>query len=222
MLAIIASRMSSRRLPGKALIDVDGQPLLSRVIDRVRQAKQVTEILVATSAEDSDDLIAELCTVESVLCFRGSLRDTAGRLAAATQREGAEEFVRISGDSPLIDPVIIDDGVDLFVKSSVDLMTNIFPRTFPAGQSVEVISTDALVGFCAKDSNPSYREHVTAGFYAQPSSWRIRNFRSGQPGPHPSFAVDTLDDLRRIESLIRRVGDGPSDWRALCALEAVQ
>ena len=217
MLAVIVSRMTSQRLPGKALIDVEQRPLLGRVIDRVRQSSRVTRILVATSSEVSDDPIADFCSVESVPCFRGALRDTAGRLVAAAQSEEATAFVRISGDSPLIDPQLIDEGIRLFSDSSVDVATNVFPRTFPAGQSIEVITTDALVRLCSQQSDPVNREHVTAGFYAEPAAWRIANFSSGEEGPHPSFTIDTLEDLWRVEQVIRTVGDGPSDWRTLCS-----
>lgn len=220
MLVVITSRMTSQRLPGKALIEVEQRPLLGRVIDRVRQSSLVTRILVATSSEDSDEPIADFCSVEAVPCFRGALRDTAGRLVAAAQSEEATAFVRISGDSPLIDSQLIDQGIRLFHESPVDVATNVFPRSFPAGQSIEVIATDALARLCAKQSDPAKREHVTAGFYAEPTEWRINNFFSGEEGPHPSFTIDTLADLRRIEQVIRTVGEGPCDWRTLCNVVA--
>lgn len=218
MLVVITSRMTSQRLPGKALIDVEQRPLLGRVIDRVRQSSLVTRILVATSSEDSDEPIAGFCSVEAVPCFRGALRDTAGRLLSAAQGEQVTAFVRISGDSPLIDPQLIDRGICLFSESPVDVATNVFPRSFPAGQSIEVIATDAFARLCAQEADPAKREHVTAGFYAEPTRWRINNFSSGEEGPHPSFAIDTLEDLRRMEEVIRTVGEGPSDWRTLCSV----
>lgn len=217
VLAVITSRMTSQRLPGKALIDVEQRPLLVRVIQRVRQSSLVTRIVVATSSEESDDPIAGFCSANSIPIFRGALRDTAGRLVAAAQNEEAAAFVRISGDSPLIDPRLIDEGIRLFSESPVDIVTNVFPRTFPAGQSVEVIATDALMRLCSQHSDPVGREHVTAGFYAEPAEWRIVNFTSGEEGPYPSFTIDTLEDLGRMEQVIRTVGDGPSDWRTLCS-----
>lgn len=219
MLAVITARMSSKRFPGKALSDVAGRTLLGRAVDRVKCARFVGSLVVATSVESSDDHIVEFCRREGVAWFRGALDDVAGRVLGAVQQDGATAFVRISGDSPLIDPHLIDRGIKVFSERQPDVVTNVFPRTFPHGQSVEVIATDAFETLCRNQGDAHHREHVTSGFYAASSDWRIENFESGEAGPFASLTVDTADDLDRIVGILQAVGDGPSGWRELCAAE---
>lgn len=219
MLVVISARMSSRRFPSKALSDVAGRTMLGRVVDRTQRSRLVDDVLVATSVELSDDPIVEFCRSEGVACFRGALDDVAGRVLGAVQEVGAPAFVRISGDSPLIDPDLIDQGVEVFSESRPDVATNVFPRTFPHGQSVEVIATVAFEALCRSQTDAHHREHVTSGFYAAPSDWRIVNFVSGDAGPLTSLSVDTADDLDRIVGILQTVGEGPTGWRQLCAAE---
>lgn len=212
MLALIPSRMTSRRLPGKALIDLAGTPLLARVVARVGEARLVDEVVVATSTDPSDDPIVAFCESARIEYTRGPLKDAAGRLLGAARHRGAEAFVRVSGDSPLIDPELIDRGVAAFRSAASDLVTNVFPRTFPPGQSVEVIATGALAHLHSILMDPIHLEHVTSGFYADPIRWKIINLESGVEGPHRSVTVDIPEDVPRVESIIRRLGAGPSGW----------
>jgi spore coat polysaccharide biosynthesis protein SpsF (cytidylyltransferase family) len=218
--------MTSKRLPQKPLRDLAGREILGRVLDRVSGAKSVSRVIVATSTHRTDDPLATFCEKEATYCFRGSLYDVAGRMLAAADELKAPVFIRISGDSPVIDPQLIDRGVGVYRELRPDLATNVFPRTFPAGQSVEVIDTEALRTLRSKNRGSGDaadgREHVTSGFYRAPQSWKIVNFTSGLPGPHPSMAVDTAEDLSRIQGLLHRVDDGPAGWRDLLDLLAVQ
>ena len=223
MICIVTARMTSSRLPAKPLRDLAGRELLGRVIDRVSVARSISRVIVATSTSDTDDPVAAFCDREATLCFRGSLDDVTSRLLAAAADSGAEAFVRISGDSPIIDPELIDRAVDCFAKNCPDLATNVFPRTFPAGQSVEVVNASALRRLWSQQSDAAdaaeLNEHVTMGFYRSPESWDIVNFTSGLLGPHPSMAVDTPEDLVRIRQLIQRASGGLAGWRDLLELQ---
>ena len=141
MICIIQSRMSSTRLPGKMLMDINGRPLLGRVIDRVKASKVVTKLIVATSISREDDEIEQFCLNEKIKYYRGDLNNVYKRFKEIVTLEKADSFIRINGDSPLIDPEIIDLAVNNYNNEDCDLLTNIFPRTFPRGQSVEVISS---------------------------------------------------------------------------------
>jgi len=224
MICIITARMTSERLPGKPLRRLEGRAILGRVLDRVREAESVSSVLIATSTLSSDDPLFEFCVSEATDCFRGSLEDVAGRLLSAAADRDADAFVRISGDSPLIDPQLIDFAIATYIETRPDLVTNVFPRTYPAGQSVEVITTSALnrlwrLQSCAEGAR-TLNEHVTAGFYKFPVLWDIVNFTSGLPGPHPSMAVDTSEDFLRIGGLLRCAEGGPTGWRDLLLLSA--
>src|SRR5581483_9262242 len=100
--------MSSSRLPGKALLPILGQPMLGRQIDRIRRARGLDAIVVATSADATDDPIAALCAAAGVRCVRGSLDDVLDRFHLAIAGSDARTIVRLTGDCPFADPTVID------------------------------------------------------------------------------------------------------------------
>ncbi len=218
MLAIIQARMSSTRLPGKVLMDLVGRPLLGRVIDRVGGAKHVSRITVATSDRDEDDPIERFCEAEGVACFRGPLDDVLERYRRAVVAANVDAFVRITGDSPLVDPEVIDRGIDYFLASECDLSTNVLIRTFPIGQSVEVLSVPAFLRTCGEPLSQAQREHLTLAYYDQPAKYRIVGFTSGSDFGGVNLSVDTPDDFRRAQRLLTHVGGQPLDWRTLARM----
>ncbi len=120
-LVFVAARMSSSRLPGKALMQFGDRPLLSHVVDAASSADGAGGVVVLTSREHSDDPIAEWCNYNSVDFFRGNLNDVAGRFLEAANSLGVESFVRVSGDSPMLDPRLISFAVLRFLKVSPDV-----------------------------------------------------------------------------------------------------
>lgn len=213
MLAIIQARFSSVRLPGKMLMDLCGRPMLGRVVDRVSSARQIQRVVVATSSEASDDAIAAFCANEGVQCHRGSLDDVMERFRQVVRAESAEAFVRISGDSPLIDPAVIDLAVGYYRQADCDLATNVYVRTFPKGQSVEVVRTAALDRLRERVSTPDHREHVTKAFYEDPRWFRIVSFTSGCDAGAVNLSVDTQEDFERARRLVSALP--AAGWRNL-------
>jgi spore coat polysaccharide biosynthesis protein SpsF (cytidylyltransferase family) len=199
---VVQARMSSARLPGKVLREVDGKPLLGYLLERLALARQPELTVVATSAQPDDDPVARLAGDLGVAVHRGPLADVGARLAAAADTFGLEALVRISGDSPLLDPAIVDHAVELFREGDWDLVTNVFPRSFPVGESVEVLSRDALGRVLAASSAADDREHVTRYVYEHPESFRIRNFGCDEPASEIRLAVDSEDDLRHFEAIV--------------------
>lgn len=212
--------MSSSRLPGKMMMDVDGRPMLKRLIDRLTRASGLDRVAVATSVEASDDAIADWCAVEGIACVRGPLTDVAQRYHEAAGQLGVDAFVRINGDSPLIDPAVVKRAVALFRLGGADLVTNVQIRSFPKGQSVEVVDfarfAAVLPDFDAKDD----REHVTRYFYRRPDLFRIVNFTSAAAASDVQMSVDTAADLDLVRRIIAAMGGGEAEfgWRELLAL----
>jgi spore coat polysaccharide biosynthesis protein SpsF len=215
MLCIIQSRMSSSRLPGKMMLDIYGRKLLGRVIDRVRLAKLVSKIIVATSIDPSDDPIKKFCDDEAVICYRGSLENVALRFKDIVQFENAESFIRINGDSPLIDPVLIDSAISYFQFSDCDLVTNVGIRTFPKGQSVEVILTKTYIKAYENSTTKEQREHVTKIYYENFDKFRIINFTSGGNFKSINLCIDTLEDKIQIENILKQTENVQIGWKDL-------
>lgn len=207
IVAVLQVRMSSRRLPGKALRAIRGRALLGHVVDRVRRCRAIDGLRIATSTDPDDDAIAEFARTEAVELYRGALDDVAGRLLNAAVAAQADALVRISADSPLIDPAIVDRAAELYRRQRPELVSNVMRRTFPKGQSVEVVAVPALKRAVDAMTTPAEREHVTPWFYANPTRVRIVDFESANPRPQMQLSVDTLEDLQRVEAILARLGE---------------
>jgi len=202
MLALIQARMSSRRLPGKVLAEVGGRPLLCYLIERLQHCRLLSEVAIATSENPSDDPVATFAARWQVRLFRGSLDDVLLRFVSAAQFFGVNSFVRVNGDSPLLDPALVDYGVSLFDDADLDLVTNVHPRSFPKGQSVEVVAVDALRRAATESREQEDREHVTRYIYNNPGRFRIMNFACDQDLSQMRLSVDTPGDLATFRWLI--------------------
>jgi spore coat polysaccharide biosynthesis protein SpsF len=198
--------MSSQRFPGKVLSDVLGSPMLGHLLDRLDQCKGIDGLVVATSNASDDDAVAAYATDRGIACHRGSLEDVASRMIGAAEAMGADALVRVSGDSPLLDPALVDEAVRLFRDRRVDLVTNVQKRTFPKGQSVEVVSLPTLHAAWSKGMTADEREHVTKRFYDHARDYAIRNMVHEPECGDIQLSVDTLEDMRRVSGILGRLG----------------
>jgi spore coat polysaccharide biosynthesis protein SpsF (cytidylyltransferase family) len=203
MLAIIQARTNSKRFPKKVLHLIKGRPLIQHVIERVKKSKRVTDIIVATSKNKSDNNLVSFLKKNKTKHFRGSLANVASRFLQIAKKKNKKYFIRISGDSPLIWPKIINRAIKLHKKNpKYDLITNIFPRSFPHGQSVEIIKTSILENNIKK-MNKFELEHVTQFFYRNCLEFLIKNFLSTGKNDSIKLAVDTRRDLKNILKIIK-------------------
>lgn len=205
--AVVQARMGSARLPGKVLMELAGRPALDYLLERLRRAQTLDAVVVATSTEPGDDAVAAHCAAAGVACHRGPHDDVALRLLEAAEAAGLDAFVRVNGDSPLLDQALVDRGVRLFRQGGRDLVTNVFPRSFPRGQSVEVISTATLRAALPRLAAPGDREHVTAGLYRDPDALAIENFDAGPDGVGADggevrLVLDTTEDAELIQRVL--------------------
>tara|TARA_A100001015_G_scaffold319008_1_gene440623 strand:- start:2963 stop:3631 length:669 start_codon:yes stop_codon:yes gene_type:complete len=220
MIAIIQARMSSKRLPGKVFKELAGKPMLQWTLERLGNSKMLKKVVVATSIDSGDNIVEEFCREKNVNYHRGSLENVALRFTEVAKSEQADSFVRISGDSPFIDPEIIDQAISLFRSTKVELVTNIMPRTFPKGQSVEVINSGYFNKLYERMTKKTDKEHVTKIFYKNPEKHRIVSFTSGIDAGHVQLSVDTLDDFVEVEKLIQLSNGQPGNWKELLDLKS--
>jgi spore coat polysaccharide biosynthesis protein SpsF len=196
--AIVQARMGSTRLPGKVLADLCGAPMLQRQLERVRRATSVDRVVLATSTDDTDRPIAELCKSLDVPCFRGDLNDVLARFLGAIDEFDPEVVVRITADCPLISPSVIDSIVHSFFESDCDYLSNTLEPTFPDGVDVEVVRVRALRALAQLDTDTPEREHVTLGIYRRSEQFVVRNF-TGEPDLSDlRWTVDSPEDLEFV------------------------
>jgi len=206
--------MSSKRLPGKALMTVNGISILGHCIVRCRQS-QVDHVVVATSEHETDDILSEVAVQSGAGIFRGPLEDVLERFRLLAEHYSAEKLIRISGDSPFIDPALINLAIELSVGNKYDLISNVFPRSFPRGQSVELLTRDTLENLASLTLTKDDREHVTRHIYKNPSMFRIVNFGSGGNFESIQLSVDSAEDLASIRRLSTIMEGKIGGWKDL-------
>lgn len=205
--AIIQARMSSSRMPGKVLEPLHDRPLIAFMIARLQACASLEHILVATSDDRSDDAIADALADAPVTVVRGPLDDVLGRFLIADAQVGADIYVRLTADCPLIDPALVDRVVAL-VAGGADYASNVDPPHYPDGLDCEAFTVAALRLAGREASLDSDREHVT------PCMRRSATLRRAALTEAFDFSalrwtVDYPGDLERVRALVASVAGDP-------------
>ena len=216
IVATIEARMASTRLPGKIMLPFAGKPSLELMIERVKRASLLDEIVVATTINPKDDEIVKLCRRLHVAYYRGSEEDVLGRLIKAGQSVSADIIVETTSDCPIIDWRHVDYLVNLFFSGKYDYVSNIIERSFPRGLDVQVFSLKVLekVERIAKDY--VYREHPTFYIYIHPKEFRLKNWRAGDKMFWPDLRVtlDTREDYIVLTKIFEKLYQVNPDFSA--------
>jgi glutamate-1-semialdehyde aminotransferase/spore coat polysaccharide biosynthesis protein SpsF (cytidylyltransferase family)/predicted dehydrogenase len=209
VVAIIQARMGSSRLPGKSMAQIEGQPMLWHVIQRVKRATLVDRVVVATSTAPADDVIEKMCRENDVSCYRGSEDDVLDRFYIAARGEKAAQVVRITADCPLIDPEIVDQVVRRFQRGDLDYASNVMVRSYPDGLDTEICSFSALERAWHEATKTSEREHVTP--YLRSEKFRTANVENDSTlYQHYRWTVDEMEDLEFIRAVYKAFRDKES------------
>ena len=205
-LIIIQARLGSTRLPGKVLADICGQPMLARVVERVRLARTAQQVVVATTSAAHDDELARFCAAHGIECFRGDENDVLDRYFQAAKKFEATTVVRITADCPLIDPQVIDRVTEIFQQGGVDYASNTLETTYPDGLDTEVFSFAALEQAWREATKTSEREHVTP-YLRNSGKFRVRNVANdlGVSFADHRWTVDEPSDLEFVRAIYRNL-----------------
>ncbi|WP_161794580.1 cytidylyltransferase domain-containing protein [Thalassospira sp. HJ] len=211
---LIQARMSSNRLPGKVLMEIGGRRILDHLFHRCASVVGRENVAIITSTEPSDDPIVEFADTHNYQYYRGPLDNVYERFVGAVSKFGIDQFVRVCGDSPFLQPELIEHALNQFSNQYVDLVTNVFPRSYPKGQSVEVVRTRTFLSPDYVALNGFSHEHVTQGFYSHSDHFNILNFRCSelQTPKLETWAVDTYEDLQTISNWIINNPEGPKSF----------
>jgi len=200
---IIQARMASTRLPGKVLMDINGKPMLLRVIERIKHSKLNQKIIIATSINKEDDEIYDFARSEHIDVFRGSQSDVLHRYYKAAENFNVDVIVRVTADCPLIDPYVMDLVIQGFLDNNKTIVTNagidLDKRTYPRGLDVEVFSFDALLLANKKADQKYQREHVTPYLYQDINGVSI--IMNNVNLSNHRWTVDTPEDMEFIRKV---------------------
>lgn len=197
--AIVQARMGSTRFPNKVMRELNGTPMIGVLLDRLRRAKRVDDVMVATSDDPRNDPLAEYVRGLGVDVFRGSENDVLDRYYRAARQAGADIVVRITGDCPLIDPELVDEVIALYTTSKVDYASNIQPPSYPDGLDTEVFSFSALEKAWQAARAPREREHVTPFLRESREFTRANHRNNGRDESAERWTVDEPEDFEIVE-----------------------
>lgn len=201
---ILQARMGSARLRGKVLAEICGRPMLAHIIDRLRQVKTVDEIVVATTVNAEDDVIADLAKQSQALSFRGSADDVVGRITRAAEQRRAELVVHASGDNPLVDPETLDRLVTQCREGDYDFA---FMAGLPVGAGGDVFAGRALTAVDRLAKDPAHREHVNAYIFDHLDRFKVARLfpDAALQRPDLRLTVDTAEDLDLVREIYGRL-----------------
>ncbi|MFA6171600.1 MAG: glycosyltransferase family protein [Patescibacteria group bacterium] len=213
VLCIIQARMGSSRLPGKVLLDLAGEPVLARIIERVKKSKLIDKIIIATSGKKDDDEIDRLGTKLGIDVFRGSENDVLDRYYQVAKHYGYGHIVRVTGDCPLIDPGIIDEVISLYRLEDVDYATNVIPPTYPDGLDAEIFSFAALEKAWREAKLNSGREHVTVYMWQNPGKFKQAHLNNSVDLSAKRWVLDNPEDYEVMKSVYEKLYANNPEFR---------
>jgi len=185
------------------MIPINGEPMIYRQIERIKTAKSVDDLIVATSSDPSDDSLALYLKNKGIEVFRGSLNDVLSRYLEIELKVQPSTIIRLTGDCPLVMPELIDSMVNCFHRSYADYLSNTLNPTYPDGLDVEIMRGSALRKLATLELSAAEREHVTLGMYTRPKQFVLKNFLNDQDLSGKRWTVDYIEDLIFVANIYK-------------------
>lgn len=211
LVTVIQARMGSSRLPGKVLMPILGKPVLWHIVQRLKKAEGIDQVIIATSRLTRDNPIAEFCQKQNVFCFRGDEVDVLDRFYQAAKASGAEDLIRITGDCPLADPELIGQVIHYYydygfeycgVATGAGVAHEGFNGRFPDGLDAEIFSFAVLERAWKEADGVLYREHVTPYLWKHPDKFKNGVFRSEKKDySQMRWTMDNAEDYDLIRNI---------------------
>lgn len=205
IICVSQARMTSTRLPGKVMQEVLGAPLLYYHLSRLKRSRLIDRLVVATTVNASDDVIADYCDRMGIAVFRGDEHDVLSRYEGAVEAfgEGADIVVRVTSDCPLIDPEIVDATIEAYLagQPEVDYVA-VDNSRFPRGLDAEVFRREALSEAARQASDPAEREHVTPYIYRRPTRFSCATYTIPENLGSHRWCVDEPADFELIRRML--------------------
>lgn len=219
VLCIVQARMGSERLPGKVMKEINGKPMISYTLSSLKKSKYIDEIVLATSTQEINDPLVQYVEKLNFKVFRGDNEDNVlERYKLVADEYGGDIIIRVTGDCPLINPIIVDHVITKFLMYNYDYdyVRLDVPNTFQRGFDVEVFSKSALDKvynkICSEDNinkeeYQPFREHVTYYIYNHQDEFRV-GYVKGEgvyfESRDVNMSVDTEEDYQRVEKVLNK------------------
>jgi len=204
--------------------EVMGKPLLEYQIERMKRVKSADEIVVATTLNDADRVVVDICDRLSIPNFRGSEQDVLSRYYMAAKASNADVVVRLTSDCPLIDPSTVDRVLQYYFDhiEEYDYVSNCLIRTYPRGMDTEVFPVRVLEEAFREATDPQDREHVTSFFYLQERRYRLSNVAYSRDCSRHRWTVDTEEDFILIKQILEILYPAKPDFSMEDVLDLIE
>ena len=203
IVAVVQARTGSRRLPGKVLSEVGGQPLILWSLAAMEAVGRVGAVIAAVTEEPSDDRLVEVIEAAGYTVHRGPARDVLTRCWEAVAPYAPELVIRATADCPFVDPRVVDAQLE---RALVDGFDYVGTAGWPLGIAAEVARADALSAAYEEAVEPAEREHVMPFLYTRPDRFRIGAAPPTTSPPPGRYTVDTSEDLAFVRAVAARLG----------------
>jgi len=212
--------MSSRRLPGKVLKKIANRTMISLQIERLARSKLVEEIIVATSTDESDDVLERSLESEGITVFRGPLENVNQRYVELCKTLPSKTIARITADCPLLDYRLVDQVISFFKDGNFHYASNTINRTFPRGLDIEVFDAKSFIDFSSTNRLSDFeKEHVTPIFHNNAELFSIGSFEGEIDLSRHRWTVDTETDFSFVSKIYESLYLSKSDFTTKDILE---
>jgi spore coat polysaccharide biosynthesis protein SpsF (cytidylyltransferase family) len=202
IVAIVQARMGSSRLPNKVMHKIADRPMIDFLLERLSYSKHINRIVLATSTNKENDPLARFVQKQNYAVFRGDEENVLQRFYDTSVLYSADHIVRITGDSPLIDPKICDELIDSYFANNADYAY--LSEEFCEGVDCEIFSFKALLKAQNNAKLASELEHVTLYFHNHPNDFEITTLDNATNDSHYRFTVDNIEDAILVTSIINQ------------------
>lgn len=200
--AIILARMDSKRFSNKALAKLGDKTLIEWCIDSVVDSERY-ETILATTDREIDKPLVSIAKSKGIYCFQGALDNVSNRILGCIDKFNLDYFARINGDSPFVRKELLNEGFKIICKKELDFVTNLVPRAFPYGISVEILKSSTFVSNYEKLNSSSHREHITSFFYENFDQFKTYCIRYEYGNDHDvRLVVDTPSDIEHLNKML--------------------
>lgn len=206
--AVIEARMSSSRLPGKVLLPAGGKAMLEHLIDRLKRVEPLEGIVLATTTGPIDEPLVSCATKNRIACFRGSEEDVMSRVIGAAEAARCSIIVSVTGDCPIIDPLIVEQIIRMFLNNDCDYASNAHVRSYPDGMDTQVYRLETLKRSSALTNSRLDREHVTLHIRNHPELFRQVHLVAppDEHWPELGLTLDQPEDYELLKKIIEHFG----------------
>ena len=207
VLGVIQARMDSKRLPGKVLKKIENKPLIWHIYKRLQNITEISEVVIATTNEDSDKPLRDFLVENKISFYAGSVNDVLDRLYNTGNKFQCDILVKINSDCPLIDSNLVQEGIKDYLRSNkkIDLVTNCVKETFPEGMQYAIFNFNSIIKLWKTIKDPFWKEYFFRYFLEKENKLSVKGIENSVNLSSLRWAVDYQEDLDFVRKVYEKL-----------------